>query len=194
MWRLFLLQNLLKKRQLACIISLLVWQHDDDKNLDSPYFADNLNTPDNVCKNTHTKLFKLQFSGASGNNQRVLPVAGEAKLIIMWKYRAVRRAPSKQRDNIFSGQTSNFSRLIQKWHCIRLSHINFIQEKTSLVWTLSSFERGIFYALFQQCNTVVSVIYTVTSSLFVAALFSLSCLSTSATWSLSSLRKRITIR
>ena len=58
MWRLFLLQNLLKKRQLA-------WQHDDNKNLDSPYFADNLNTPDNVYKNTHTKLFKLQFSGAS---------------------------------------------------------------------------------------------------------------------------------
>ena len=68
MWRLFLLQNLLKKRQLACIISLLAWQHDDNKNLDSPYFADNLNTPDNVCKNTHTKLFKLQFSGASGND------------------------------------------------------------------------------------------------------------------------------
>ena len=69
MWRLFLLQNLLKKRQLACIISLLAWQHDDNKNLDSPYFADNLNTPDNVCKNTHTKLFKLQFSGASGNER-----------------------------------------------------------------------------------------------------------------------------
>ena len=68
MWRLFLLQNLLKKRQLACIISLLACQHDDNKNLDSPYFADNLNTPDNVCKNTHTKLFKLRFSGASGNN------------------------------------------------------------------------------------------------------------------------------
>ena len=68
MWRLFLLQNLLKKRQLACIISLLAWQHDDNKNLDSPYFADNLNTPDNVCKNTHTKLFKLPFSGASGND------------------------------------------------------------------------------------------------------------------------------
>jgi hypothetical protein len=72
MWRLFLLQNLLKKRQLACIISLLAWQHDDNKNLDSPYFADNLNTPDNVCKNTHTKLFKLQFSGASGNNNEWL--------------------------------------------------------------------------------------------------------------------------
>ena len=40
------------------------------------------------------------------------------------------------------------SLVIQKWYCIRLSHINFIQEKTSLVWTLSSFERGIFYALF----------------------------------------------
>jgi len=38
--------------------------------------------------------------------------------------------------------------VIQKWYCIRLSHINFIQEKTSLVWTLSSFERGIFYAYF----------------------------------------------
>ena len=25
---------------------------------------DNLNTPDNMSKNTHTKLFKLQFSGA----------------------------------------------------------------------------------------------------------------------------------
>ena len=70
MRRLFLLQNLLKKRQLACIISLLAWQHDDNKNLDSPYFADNLNTPDNVCKNTHTKLFKLQFSGASGNDTK----------------------------------------------------------------------------------------------------------------------------
>ena len=64
MRRLFLLQNLLKKRQLACIISLLAWQHDDNKNLDSPYFTDNLNTPDNMSKNTHTKLFKLQFSGA----------------------------------------------------------------------------------------------------------------------------------
>ena len=29
---------------------------------------DNLNTPDNMSKNTHTKLFKLQFSGASGND------------------------------------------------------------------------------------------------------------------------------
>ena len=29
---------------------------------------DNLNTPDNMSKNTHTKLFKLWFSGASGNN------------------------------------------------------------------------------------------------------------------------------
>ena len=29
---------------------------------------DNLNTPDNMSKNTHTKLFKSQFSGASGNN------------------------------------------------------------------------------------------------------------------------------
>ena len=28
---------------------------------------DNLNTPDNMSKNTHTKLFKSQFSGASGN-------------------------------------------------------------------------------------------------------------------------------
>ena len=28
---------------------------------------DNLNTLDNVSKNTHTKLFKSQFSGASGN-------------------------------------------------------------------------------------------------------------------------------
>ncbi len=32
---------------------------------------DNLNTPDNMSKNTHTKLFKLQFSGASGNNTKV---------------------------------------------------------------------------------------------------------------------------
>ena len=31
----------------------------DNKNLDSPYFMDNLNTPDNVSKNAHTKLFKL---------------------------------------------------------------------------------------------------------------------------------------
>ena len=29
---------------------------------------DNLNTPDNMSKNTHTKLFKLWFSGASGND------------------------------------------------------------------------------------------------------------------------------
>ena len=29
---------------------------------------DNLNTPDNMSKNTHTKSFKSQFSGASGNN------------------------------------------------------------------------------------------------------------------------------
>ena len=29
---------------------------------------DNLNTPDNMSKNAHTKLFKSQFSGASGNN------------------------------------------------------------------------------------------------------------------------------
>ena len=68
MWRLFLLQNLLKKRQLACIISFLAWQHDDNKNLDSPYFMDNLSTPNNMSKNTYTKLFKLQFSGASGND------------------------------------------------------------------------------------------------------------------------------
>ena len=47
-------------------------QHSDNKNLDSPYFTDNLNTPDNMSKNTHTKLFKLQFSGASGNNFEVV--------------------------------------------------------------------------------------------------------------------------
>ena len=29
---------------------------------------DNLSTLDNMSENTHTKLFKLQFSGASGNN------------------------------------------------------------------------------------------------------------------------------
>lgn len=28
---------------------------------------DNLSTPDNMSKNTHTKLFKLQLSGANGN-------------------------------------------------------------------------------------------------------------------------------
>lgn len=48
--------------------SMSMWQHSDNKNLDSPYFTDNLNTPDNISKNTHTKLFKLQFSGASGND------------------------------------------------------------------------------------------------------------------------------
>ena len=32
---------------------------------------DNLNTPDNMNKNTHTKLFKSQFSGASGNNDPI---------------------------------------------------------------------------------------------------------------------------
>ena len=32
---------------------------------------DNLNTPDNMSKNTHTKLFKLQFLGASGNNNPI---------------------------------------------------------------------------------------------------------------------------
>ena len=83
MWRLFLLQNLLKKRQLACIISLLAWQHDDNKNLDSPYFADNLNTPDNMSKNTHTKLFKLQFSGASGNK---LQTAGRLSSLCRLKF------------------------------------------------------------------------------------------------------------
>ena len=31
---------------------------------------DNLSTPNNMSKNTHTKLFKLQFSGASGNNKQ----------------------------------------------------------------------------------------------------------------------------
>ena len=36
---------------------------------------DNLNTPDNMSKNTHTKLFKLQFSGASGNNTEWLTSA-----------------------------------------------------------------------------------------------------------------------
>ena len=46
-------------------------KHSDNKNLDSPYFKDNLNTPDNMSKNTHTKLFKLQFSGASGNDTKV---------------------------------------------------------------------------------------------------------------------------
>ena len=50
-----------------CYNSNSRWQHSDNKNLDSPYFTDNLSTPDNMSKNTHTKLFKLQFSGASGN-------------------------------------------------------------------------------------------------------------------------------
>ena len=39
-----------------------------NKNLGGPYITDNLNTPDNMSKNTHTKLFKLQFSGANGND------------------------------------------------------------------------------------------------------------------------------
>ena len=62
---------------------LLAWQHGDNKNHDSPYFMDNLNTPDNMSKNTHTKLFKLQFSGASGNkiNNARKP----------WKYRVFGR-------------------------------------------------------------------------------------------------------
>ena len=77
MRRLFLLQNLLKKRQLACIISLLACQHSDNKNLDSPYFMDNLNTPDNMSKNTHTKLFKLQFSGAKNNKRNSDPLGNQ---------------------------------------------------------------------------------------------------------------------
>ena len=56
------------KQMIFCYNSNSRWQHSDNKNLDSPYFTDNLNTPDNMSKNTHTKLFKLQFSGASGNN------------------------------------------------------------------------------------------------------------------------------
>lgn len=44
----------------------------DNKDLDSPYFMDNLNTLDNVSKNTHTKLFKLQFAGASGSDFRIM--------------------------------------------------------------------------------------------------------------------------
>ena len=55
-----------------CYNSNSRWQHSDNKNLDSPYFTDNLNTPDNMSKNTHTKLFKLQFSGASGNNNNLI--------------------------------------------------------------------------------------------------------------------------
>ena len=40
----------------------------DNKNLDSPFFMDNLSAPDNMSKNTHTELFKLHFSGVSLNN------------------------------------------------------------------------------------------------------------------------------
>ena len=36
---------------------------------------DNLSTPNNMSKNTHTKLFKLQFSGASGNDTEWLTSA-----------------------------------------------------------------------------------------------------------------------
>ena len=56
------------KQIIFCYNSNSHWQHSDNKNLGSPYFTDNLNTPDNMSKNTHTKLFKSQFSGASGNN------------------------------------------------------------------------------------------------------------------------------
>ncbi len=113
---------------------------------------DNLNTLDNVSKNTHTKLFKSQFSEASGNNQRALPVADAFPILISYK-----RKP--------------------------------LSSEHSVHW------RDVFFGLFfVSVILLFFVIYTVTSSLFVAALFSLSCLSTSATWSLSSLRKRITIR
>ena len=59
------------KQMIFCYNSNSRWQHSDNKNFDSPYFKDNLNTPDNMSKNTHTKLFKLQFSGASGNDTKV---------------------------------------------------------------------------------------------------------------------------
>ena len=62
------LQNLLKSHLQFFIVSLSAWQPTlRQQNLDSPYFTDNLNTPYNMSKNIHTKLFKLQFSGASGN-------------------------------------------------------------------------------------------------------------------------------
>lgn len=35
---------------------------------------DNLNTPDNMSKNAHTKLFKSQFSGACDNNGMVMTI------------------------------------------------------------------------------------------------------------------------
>ena len=47
-------------------------QHDGNGKSNSPYFTDNLNTPDNMSRNTHTKLFKLRFSGASGNNRMLI--------------------------------------------------------------------------------------------------------------------------
>ena len=37
----------------------------------------NLNTPDNMSKNTHTKLFKLQFSGAKNNKRNSDPLGNQ---------------------------------------------------------------------------------------------------------------------
>lgn len=61
----------------------IIYLFRDNKNLDSPYFVDNLNTPDNMSKNNHTKLFKSQFSAASGNKTNYttkLPFGGREKI------------------------------------------------------------------------------------------------------------------
>ena len=42
---------------------------------------DNLNTPDNMSKNAHTKLFKSQFSGASGNSPPWLATKPKNRII-----------------------------------------------------------------------------------------------------------------
>lgn len=45
----------------------LLWQHDGNEKSNSPYFMDNTDNINPTSENTKAKLFKLCFSGASGN-------------------------------------------------------------------------------------------------------------------------------
>ena len=48
------------------------WQHIGNKKSDSPYPMENTDNQNTLCQIAHTKLFKLSFAGASGNEVSII--------------------------------------------------------------------------------------------------------------------------
>ena len=50
---------------------ILPWQHIGNKKSDSSYPMENTDNQNNLCQNTHTKLFKSNYAGASGSDAKL---------------------------------------------------------------------------------------------------------------------------